>query len=168
MITWIDKVVSKLPLYAIDQIDNANGLRNSLLGLNLVTAIAILVATYNKTDIADQISDEYTVTFGGSMPEIAKHVAFNLAERKILNNHGIKKEFKLDTLYGGYDTVLFNKMMFAGSVLVGDAHTYVEYEQKVLADGLVQEEVQEIIKVVAILNSLTKFADFLEYSMFSM
>ena len=157
---WIEQVIGKLPPVAIDQV---NGIRSLDVKDSLTTAIAILVARYNGSDLADICEREYVKVFGGSAPNMATQIAFSAKQRKILNLHGIEHEFKLDTQHGGYDTPLFNKLMLAGAIVSQDAHTYMKYEQKVLSDGMAPEGVVEIVKIVALLNAATNILNFLDF-----
>lgn len=157
---WIEQIIAKLPPVAIDQV---NGIRSLKVEDPTTTAIAILVARYNGSDLADICEREYLRTFGGSAPNMATQIAFAAKQRKILNLHGIEHEFKLDTQHGGYDTPLFNKLMLAGSIISQDAHTFMKYEAKVLKDGMSKDDIAEMVKVVALLNAATNILNFLDF-----
>lgn len=160
---WIEKVIAKLPPVAIDQVNGLRSLSDYSIPDSLITAIAILVARYNDSNLYEICESEYIKTHGGSAPTMATQIAFSAIQRKILNQYGIKQEFKLDTTHGGYDRALFNKMMLAGAVVAQDGHMYVEYEQKVLQDGFTPEEIREVIKVVALLDAATNILNFLDF-----
>jgi hypothetical protein len=164
MITWIDRVISKLPPYIDDQYDSITSLQHLSIPLDVVTGIAILVSKYNKCDLYELVSSEYTKVYGGSVPDMAVHIAYTIAQRKILNSYSVDIHFKLDSRYSGYDSLPFNRMMLAGAILIDDKKLFETYKMKMINEhGYNDQNIFDTIKTVAVLNSCTKFADFLDY-----